>query len=172
MSNIIQQLDAEQMKKDLPTFRAGDTVTVKVKVKEGTRERLQAFKGVVISKRNRGINSNFIVRKTTGGEGIERTFQTHSPMVDSISVERLGDVNQSKLYYLRERSGRSARIKERIIRKDKKADKPAAKKAATKEVKADKPAVKVSKKVEAKTDAPAAKTSKKVEAKEAKTDDK
>ena len=118
MSNIIQQLEAEHMKQDIPQFRAGDTVTVQVRVKEGERERLQAFKGVVISKRNRGINSNFIVRKITGGEGIERTFQTHSPMVADIQVERLGDVNQSKLYYLRERSGRSARIKERIIHKD------------------------------------------------------
>ncbi|PIQ44003.1 MAG: 50S ribosomal protein L19 [Gammaproteobacteria bacterium CG11_big_fil_rev_8_21_14_0_20_46_22] len=123
MSNIIQQLEQEQMRTDIPKFRAGDTVTVKVKVKEGERERLQAFTGVVISKRNRGVNSNFIVRKITAGQGIERTFQTHSPLIDTISVDRLGDVNQARLYYLRERSGRSARIKERIDHKKKKGDK-------------------------------------------------
>lgn len=120
MTNIIQQLEQEQMKTDMPVFRAGDTVTVNVKVKEGERERLQAFKGIVISKKNRGINSNFVVRKVTSGEGIERTFQTHSPMIDSVTVDRRGDVNQARIYYLRDRSGRSARIKERITRKDSK----------------------------------------------------
>jgi len=122
MSNIIQQLEAEQMKQNLPTFRSGDTVIVQVKVKEGSRERLQAFEGVVISRRRRGLNSNFTVRKVTSGEGIERTFQTHSPLVAEIKVVRRGDVRQSRLYYLRNLSGRAARIKERIVRKTKKTD--------------------------------------------------
>ncbi len=117
MSNqntIIQQIEAEQMNKEIPAFKPGDTVVVQVKVVEGTRERLQAFEGVVIGKRNRGINSAFTVRKTTHGVGVERSFQTYSPLVDSIAVKRRGDVRQSKLYYLRERSGKSARIKEKI----------------------------------------------------------
>ena len=117
MSNknaIIQQLEAEQSKQDVPAFGPGDTVVVQVKVKEGNRERLQAFEGVVIGKRNRGLNSAFTVRKISHGVGVERTFQTHSPMVDSIEVKRRGDVRQAKLYYLRERSGKSARIKEKV----------------------------------------------------------
>tara|TARA_B100000508_G_scaffold136607_1_gene129834 strand:+ start:540 stop:932 length:393 start_codon:yes stop_codon:yes gene_type:complete len=116
MMNIIQQLENEQTK-EIPQFLAGDTVAVEVKVKEGTRERLQKFEGVVIAKRNRGLNSAFTVRKISNGEGVERVFQTHSPMIASITVLRQGDVRRSKLYYLRERSGRSARIKEKIIRK-------------------------------------------------------
>ena len=114
MSNIIQQLEAEQMNKELPQFGAGDTVVVQVKVKEGERERLQAFEGVVIAKRNRGLNSAFTVRKISSGVGVERTFQTYSPLVDSIDVKRRGDVRKAKIYYLRERSGKSARIKERL----------------------------------------------------------
>lgn len=114
MSNIIEQLEQEQLKKDVPEFGPGDTVTVQVKVKEGTRERLQAFEGVVIAKRNRGLNSAFTVRKISHGEGVERVFQTHSPAIDSIKVKRRGDVRRAKLYYLRERSGKSARIKEKI----------------------------------------------------------
>ena len=102
------------MKTDLPNFRAGDTVIVSVKVKEGQRTRLQAFEGVVMGVKNGGLNSSFIVRKISSGIGVERTFQTHSPMIDSIKVKRKGDVRQSKLFYLRERSGKSARIKERL----------------------------------------------------------
>ena len=118
MSNIIQQLEAEQMQgKDMPTFAPGDTVVVNVKVKEGNRERLQAFEGVVIGKRNRALNSAFTVRKISHGVGVERTFQTYSPLIDSIQVKRRGDVRQAKLYYLRERSGRSARIKEKLSTK-------------------------------------------------------
>ena len=120
MSNknlIIQQIEAEQMKKEIPEFGPGDTVVVQVKVKEGDRERLQAFEGVVIGKRNRGLNSAFTVRKISNGVGVERTFQTYSPLVDSIDVKRRGDVRQAKLYYLRERSGKSARIKEKIVKK-------------------------------------------------------
>lgn len=113
-NKIISQLDAEQMEKDLPEFGPGDTVVVQVKVKEGTRERLQAFEGVCISKRNRGLNSAFTVRKISHGVGVERTFQAYSPMVDSVAVKRRGDVRQAKLYYLRELSGRAARIKERL----------------------------------------------------------
>jgi len=111
---IIQGIENAQLKADLPEFGAGDTVTVQVKVKEGTRERLQAFQGVVIARRNRGLNSAFTVRKISHGVGVERTFQTHSPLVDSIAVKRRGDVRQAKLYYLRERSGKSARIKEKV----------------------------------------------------------
>jgi large subunit ribosomal protein L19 len=111
---IISQLDAEQMDKELPEFAPGDTVVVQVKVKEGNRERLQAFEGVVIGKRNRGLNSAFTVRKISHGVGVERTFQTYSRLLDSIEVKRRGDVRQAKLYYLRERSGRSARIKEKL----------------------------------------------------------
>ncbi len=114
MSNIIEQLEAEQLKTDVPVFGPGDTVEVQVKVKEGNRERLQAFEGVVIGKRNRGLNSAFTVRKVSHGEGVERTFQTHSPLVQKITVKRRGDVRRSKLYYLRERSGKSARIKEKL----------------------------------------------------------
>lgn len=117
MSNqntIIQQIEAEQMSKEIPAFKSGDTVVVQVKVVEGTRERLQAFQGVVIGKRNRGLNSAFTVRKTSHGVGVERSFQTYSPIVDSISVVRRGDVRQAKLYYLRELSGKKARIKEKI----------------------------------------------------------
>lgn len=114
MSNIIDQINQEQLKQDVPTFAPGDTVIVQVKVKEGTRERLQAYEGVVIAKKNRGLNSSFTVRKISHGEGVERVFQTHSPMVDSIAVKRRGDVRQAKLYYLRERQGRSARIKEKL----------------------------------------------------------
>jgi large subunit ribosomal protein L19 len=114
MSNIIEQLEQEQLKQDVPAFGPGDTVTVQVKVKEGNRERLQAFEGVVIAKRNRGLNSAFTVRKISHGEGVERVFQTHSPAIDSISVKRRGDVRRAKLYYLRELSGKSARIKEKL----------------------------------------------------------
>jgi large subunit ribosomal protein L19 len=111
---VIQALEAEQMSKEIPAFAPGDTIIVQVKVKEGTRERLQAFEGVVIGKRNRGLNSAFTVRKIAHGVGVERTFQTYSPLVDSLEVKRRGDVRQAKLYYLRERSGKSARIKEKL----------------------------------------------------------
>lgn len=114
MTNIIQGLDQQQLKKDIPEFSPGDTVVVQVKVKEGNRERLQAFEGVVIAKRNRGLNSAFTVRKLSHGEGVERVFQTHSPMISSIKVKRKGDVRQAKLYYLRGRTGKAARIKEKI----------------------------------------------------------
>jgi len=114
MSDIIQELEAEQMNKEIPDFGPGDTVVVKVKVKEGNRERLQAFEGVVIAKRNRGLNSAFTVRKISHGEGVERVFQTYSPLIDSIEVKRRGDVRRAKLYYLRGRTGKAARIKEKI----------------------------------------------------------
>jgi len=117
MSNIIKALEQEQMKTDLPAFAQGDTVVVQVKVKEGDKERLQAYEGVVIAVKNRGLHSAFTVRKISNGVGVERVFQTHSPLVDSISVKRRGDVRQSKLYYLRERSGKSARIKEKLAKK-------------------------------------------------------
>lgn len=113
-NKIIAALEAEQMTKEIPAFGPGDTVVVQVKVKEGTRERLQAFEGVVIGKRNRALNSAFTVRKISHGVGVERTFQTYSPLVDSIAVKRRGDVRQAKLYYLRELSGRAARIKEKL----------------------------------------------------------
>ncbi|MEO0436580.1 MAG: 50S ribosomal protein L19 [Pseudomonadota bacterium] len=113
-NSIISQLDAEQMEKELPEFSPGDTVVVQVRVKEGSRERLQAFEGVVIGKRNRGLNSAFTVRKISHGVGVERTFQTYSKLLDSVAVKRRGDVRQAKLYYLRERSGKSARIKEKL----------------------------------------------------------
>ena len=113
-SQIIKDFETKQMKSDLPDFRPGDTVVVSVKVKEGQRTRLQAFEGVVMGVKNAGLNSSFIVRKISSGIGVERTFQTHSPMIDSIKVKRKGDVRQSKLFYLRERSGKSARIKERL----------------------------------------------------------
>jgi len=114
MSNIIEQLEQEQLRKDIPEFGPGDTVTVQVKVKEGSRERLQAFEGVVIAKRNRGLNSAFTVRKISHGEGVERVFQTHSSAIGSVKVKRRGDVRRAKLYYLRELSGKSARIKEKL----------------------------------------------------------
>ena len=114
MSNIIEQLEQEQLKKDIPDFSPGDTVTVQVKVKEGSRERLQAFEGVVIAKRNRGMNSAFTVRKISNGVGVERVFQTHSQSIGSIKVKRKGAVRRAKLYYLRELSGKSARIKEKL----------------------------------------------------------
>jgi large subunit ribosomal protein L19 len=114
MTNIIEQLESEQIKTDLPEFRPGDTVRVQVKVKEGTRERLQAFEGVVIARKNRGLNSSFTVRKISYGEGVERVFQTHSPLVASIEVRRRGAVRRAKLYYLRGRTGKSARIREKI----------------------------------------------------------
>lgn len=112
--NIIEQLEKEQLRTDLPSFAPGDTVKVQIKVKEGDKERLQAFEGVVIAKRNRGINSAFTVRKISNGEGVERVFQTHSPIIASIQVLRRGDVRRAKLYYLRQRSGKSARIKEKL----------------------------------------------------------
>ncbi len=112
--DIIQEIDQQQLKKDIPAFNSGDTVVVQVKVKEGDRQRLQAFEGVVIAIRNRGLNSAFTVRKVSHGEGVERVFQTHSPMIASIAVKRKGDVRQAKLYYLRGRTGKAARIKEKI----------------------------------------------------------
>jgi len=114
MANIIDELNNEQMKQDVPEFGAGDTVVVNVKVKEGNRERIQAFEGVVIAKKNRGLHSAFTVRKISYGEGVERVFQTHSPLIDSVEVKRRGAVRRAKLYYLRERSGKSARIKEKL----------------------------------------------------------
>ncbi len=114
MSNIIQQIEAEQMTREIPEFGPGDTVVVQVKVKEGSRERLQAFEGVVIAKSNRGLNSSFTVRKISHGEGVERVFQTYSAQIDSIEVKRRGDVRRAKLYYLRDRAGKSARIKEKL----------------------------------------------------------
>ena len=114
MSNIIKQLEAEQMTKEIPDFAPGDTVVVQVKVKEGERERLQAFEGVVIAKKNRGLNSAFTVRKISHGEGVERVFQTYSQGIADIEVKRRGDVRRAKLYYLRERTGKAARIKEKI----------------------------------------------------------
>ncbi|ABC28619.1 ribosomal protein L19 [Hahella chejuensis KCTC 2396] len=113
-NTIISQLEAEQMSKEIPEFAPGDTVTVSVKVVEGSRERLQAFEGVVIAKRNRGLNSSFTVRKVSYGVGVERTFQTHSRLVDSINVKRRGDVRKAKLYHLRDLSGKAARIKEKL----------------------------------------------------------
>ncbi len=113
-NKIIAQLEAEQMNKEIPAFAQGDTVVVQVKVKEGNRERLQAFEGVVIGKRNRGLNSAFTVRKISNGVGVERTFQTYSPLIASVTVKRRGDVRQAKLYYLRELSGKAARIKEKL----------------------------------------------------------
>ena len=113
-SQIISSFESQQMKTDIPDFRPGDTLVVSVKVKEGERTRLQAFEGVVMGVKKAGLNSSFIVRKISSGIGVERTFQTHSPMIDSIKVKRKGDVRQAKLFYLRERSGKSARIKERL----------------------------------------------------------
>ncbi len=114
MSKIIDEINAEQMGKDVPTFAAGDTVVVQVRVKEGDRERLQAFEGVCIAKRNRGLHSAFTVRKVSHGEGVERVFQTYSPLVAGIEVKRRGDVRRAKLYYLRGLTGRAARIKEKL----------------------------------------------------------
>lgn len=114
MSNIIEKLEAEQLKQDIPDFGPGDTVVVQVKVKEGQRERLQAFEGVVIAIKNRGLNSSFTVRKISYGEGVERVFQTHSPSVASVQVKRRGDIRRAKLYYMRDLSGKSARIKEKL----------------------------------------------------------
>ncbi len=115
--NLIDQLESEEMSrlnKVIPSFAPGDTVAVNVNVVEGDRKRVQAYEGVVISKRNRGLNSSFIVRKISSGEGVERTFQTYSPLIANITVKRRGDVRRAKLYYLRERSGRSARIREKL----------------------------------------------------------
>lgn len=114
MSKVIDALEQEQMGKEIPEFAPGDTVIVQVKVSEGERDRLQAFEGIVIAKRNRGLNSSFTVRKISHGEGVERVFQTYSPSVSAIEVKRRGDVRRAKLYYLRERTGKSARIKEKI----------------------------------------------------------
>lgn len=112
--NIIEQLEQEQLKQDIPDFAPGDTVVVQVRVTEGNRERLQAFEGVIIAKRNRGLHSAFTVRKMSHGEGVERVFQTHSPAIASIQVKRRGDVRRAKLYYLRGLEGRAARIKEKL----------------------------------------------------------
>jgi large subunit ribosomal protein L19 len=114
MTNIIDEINAEQLNSDIPEFAPGDTIVVSVKVKEGNRERLQAFEGVCIAIRNRGLNSAFTVRKISHGTGVERVFQTHSPLIDSILVKRRGDVRRAKLYYLRGLEGRSARIKEKL----------------------------------------------------------
>lgn len=113
-NKIILALEAEQMTKEIPTFAPGDTIVVQVKVKEGDRSRLQAFEGVVIAKRNRGVNSAFTVRKISNGVGVERTFRTCSPQIDSMAVKRRGDVRKAKLYYLRDLSGKAARIKEKL----------------------------------------------------------
>lgn len=117
MSKIIEKIEKEQMKSEVTDFAPGDTVIVNVKVKEGERERTQAYEGVVIAVRNRGLNSSFTVRKISHGEGVERVFQTHSPTIDSVSIKRRGDVRRAKLYYLRDRTGKSARIKEKLSSK-------------------------------------------------------
>ena len=114
MANIIQQIESARMTRKVPDFNPGDTVVVQVKVKEGDRERAQAYEGVVIAKSNRGLNSSFTVRKISHGEGVERVFQTHSPAVAEIKVNRRGDVRRAKLYYLRDLSGKAARIKEKV----------------------------------------------------------
>jgi large subunit ribosomal protein L19 len=114
MSNIIDELEKEQMQREVPEFGPGDTVVVQVKVTEGNRERLQAYEGVVIAKRNRGLNSSFTVRKMSHGEGVERVFQTYSPALGAITVKRRGNVRRAKLYYLRERTGKAARIEEKV----------------------------------------------------------
>ena len=113
MSKIIQQLEQEQLRTDIPAFAPGDTVRVQVRVKEGGKERLQAFEGVVIAKRNRGLHSAFTVRKISNGEGVERVFQTHSPLIASVELKRRGDVRRAKLYYLRNLTGKKARIREK-----------------------------------------------------------
>jgi large subunit ribosomal protein L19 len=115
--NIIESIEKAQLRTDIPKFSTGDTVTVQVRVVEGARERLQAFKGVVIGLRNRGLNSSFTVRKISHGEGVERVFQTHSPMIKSVTVERHGDIRRSKIYHIRELTGKAARIKEKLIKK-------------------------------------------------------
>ncbi len=114
MSNIIAALNAERMTREIPDFGPGDTVVVEVKVKEGDRERVQAYEGVVIAKSNRGLNSSFTVRKISHGEGVERVFQCYSPALGAITVKRRGNVRRAKLYYLRERTGKSARIEEKV----------------------------------------------------------
>ena len=114
MALSLVDIERKQMRSDIPSFSPGDTIVVQVKVKEGTRERLQAFEGVVIAKRNRGLNSSFTVRKISHGEGVERVFQTHSPLIGAIDVKRRGDVRRAKLYYMRGRTGKAARIKEKI----------------------------------------------------------
>ncbi len=114
MNKLIESIEQEQINKEIPDFSPGDTVVVQVRVKEGSRERLQAFEGIVIAKRNRGLNSSFTVRKISHGEGVERVFQTHSPSVSAVQVKRRGDVRRAKLYYLRGRTGKAARIKEKI----------------------------------------------------------
>lgn len=114
MNSIIDEINKEQMNRELPPFAPGDTITVNVKVKEGNRERLQAFEGVVIAVRNRGLNSAFTVRKMSHGTGVERVFQTYSPLIDSVNVKRRGDVRRAKLYYLRGREGKAARIREKL----------------------------------------------------------
>lgn len=114
MANIIKTLEAEALKTDVPDFSPGDTVVVQVRVKEGNRERLQAYEGVVVARRNRGLNSSFTVRKVSHGEGVERVFPLHSPTVAEVKVKRRGDVRRAKLYYLRDRSGKSARIREKV----------------------------------------------------------
>ena len=122
MADIIKMLEEEEIArlgKKIPNFAPGDTVVVGVNVVEGTRKRVQAYEGVVIAKRNRGLNSSFIVRKISSGEGVERTFQTYSPLIAAIEVKRRGDVRRAKLYYLRERSGKSARIKEKLVAREK-----------------------------------------------------
>ena len=115
MTNIIAEIEKEQITKEIPDFRPGDTVIVQIKVKEGERERLQAFEGLVIAKRNRGLNSAFTVRKISHGEGVERVFPTCSPLIESIQIKRRGDVRRAKLYYMRNRRGKAARIKEKIV---------------------------------------------------------
>ena len=114
MSRVISEIEAEQLRDAVPEFSIGDTVVVRVKVREGTRERLQSFEGVVIARRNRGLNSSFTVRKTSHGEGVERVFQTHSPQIEDVKVKRRGAVRRAKLYYLRGRSGNAAKIREKI----------------------------------------------------------
>jgi large subunit ribosomal protein L19 len=132
MADIIKLLEQEEiarLNKTIPDFAPGDTVVVGVNVVEGTRKRVQAYEGVVIAKRNRGLNSSFIVRKISSGEGVERTFQTYSPLIASIELKRRGDVRRAKLYYLRERSGKSARIKEKLVAREKEVLAPVADKA-------------------------------------------
>ena len=129
MADIIKMLEQEEIArlgKTIPDFAPGDTVVVGVNVVEGTRKRVQSYEGVVIAKRNRGLNSSFIVRKISSGEGVERTFQTYSPLIASIELKRRGDVRRAKLYYLRERSGKSARIKEKLVTREKEVMAPAA----------------------------------------------
>jgi large subunit ribosomal protein L19 len=133
MADIIKMLEQEEiarLNKTIPDFAPGDTVVVGVNVVEGTRKRVQSYEGVVIAKRNRGLNSSFIVRKISSGEGVERTFQTYSPLIASIELKRRGDVRRAKLYYLRERSGKSARIKEKLVAREKEVMAPVVDKSA------------------------------------------